>query len=101
MEFRLFSLPVVMYVLGPVLSCYGYAISWNINKQLENIARVRKKAIKSNEIHDMYFNGHQTQLICYSISCSVAHNDNEFIESKFVFLMGCVLSRQGFHILQA
>ena len=28
------------------------AISWNINKQLENIARVRKKAIKSNEIHN-------------------------------------------------
>ena len=53
MEFRLFSLPVVMYVLGPVLSCYGYAISWNINKQLENIARVRKKALKSNEIPNL------------------------------------------------
>ena len=28
-------------------------ISWNINKQLENIAWVRKKAIKNNEIQNM------------------------------------------------
>ena len=26
MEFRLFYLPVVMCVLGPVLSCYCYAV---------------------------------------------------------------------------
>jgi len=29
----------------------------------------------------MFFDGHQTQLKCYFISCPIAHNDNEFIES--------------------